>query len=111
MIDSSLAVLRMLFALGARYMTLTHSCDTPWATAYNTAKAVGLTDFGKLVVAEMNQLGMLVDLAHVSDATMNDVFDVTSAPVIYSHSSVRALCDHKRNVPDDLLHRLVSADY
>nr|XP_009858054.1 dipeptidase 1-like [Ciona intestinalis]XP_026689758.1 dipeptidase 1-like [Ciona intestinalis] len=106
MIDSSLAALRTLFNLGTRYMTLTHSCDTPWATAFNTNKTTGLTSFGKLVVAEMNRLGMLVDLAHVSDMTMNDVFDVTTAPVIYSHSSARALCDHGRNVPDDILKRL-----
>uniref|UniRef100_H2YAW8 Dipeptidase n=1 Tax=Ciona savignyi TaxID=51511 RepID=H2YAW8_CIOSA len=112
MIDSSLAVLRMLFALGARYMTLTHSCDTPWyvhpllATAFNTAKTTGLTDFGKLVVSEMNRLGMLVDLAHVSDATMRDVFETTTAPVIYSHSSARAICNHGRNVPDDILQLL-----
>ncbi|CAK8685010.1 unnamed protein product [Clavelina lepadiformis] len=107
MIDSSLAALRMYYALGARYMTLTHSCDTPWADASNRNYSNGgLTDFGKRVVAEMNRIGILVDISHVSDQTMKDVFSVTTAPVIYSHSSARHLCDHVRNVPDDILQLL-----
>jgi len=104
MIDSSLGTLRLLYELGARYITLTHSCDIPWATAFNTNKpSEGLTDFGKKVVLEMNRLGMLIDLAHVSDQTMIDVFNITRSPVIYSHSSARAICSHMRNVPDDIL--------
>jgi len=107
MIGSSLAVLRVLHELGARYMTLTHSCDIPWATAYNSPDTdKGLSSFGKLVVKEMNRLGMLVDLAHVNDATMNDAFDVTRSPVIMSHSSARSLCNISRNVPDEALLRL-----
>jgi len=104
MIDSSLAVLRLFFELGVRYMTLTHSCDIQWATAWNTkTTGTGLSDFGERVVLEMNRLGMLVDLAHVSDETMRDVFRITKAPVIYSHSSLRHFCDTQRNVPDDIL--------
>jgi len=107
MIGSSLAVLRVLHELGARYMTLTHSCDIPWATAFNSPMTnKGLSSFGKLVVKEMNRLGMLVDLAHVNDKTMNDAFDVTRSPVIMSHSSARSLCDISRNVPDEALLRL-----
>jgi membrane dipeptidase len=106
-IDNSLAVLRMFFKLGARYMTLTHSANTPWADACCEApQANGLTRFGEEVVREMNWLGMLVDLSHVSPETMTDVLDLTRAPVIFSHSSARALCDHPRNVPDDVLKRL-----
>ena len=103
-IDNSLAVLRMFFRLGARYMTLTHSANTPWADACCAApQANGLTRFGEEIVREMNWLGMLVDLSHVSPETMKDALEVTRAPVMFSHSSARALCDHPRNVPDEVL--------
>jgi membrane dipeptidase len=106
-IDSSLGALRMFARLGARYMTLTHSKNVPWAdSATDTPAHGGLTKFGEEVVAEMNRLGMLVDLSHVSEDTMEDVLRVTRAPVIFSHSSARALCDHPRNVPDAILQKL-----
>jgi membrane dipeptidase len=106
-IDNSLATLRMFYRLGARYMTLTHSRNTPWAdSATDDPVLGGLSEFGREVVREMNWLGMLVDLSHVSPATMHDALDVAAAPVIFSHSSTRALCDHPRNVPDDVLKRL-----
>ncbi len=103
-IESSLGALRMFYALGVRYMTLTHWETTDWAdAATDSAKHGGLTRFGEQVVLEMNRLGMLVDLSHVSDATMMDALRVTRAPVIYSHSSARALANHVRNVPDTIL--------
>lgn len=106
-IDNSLGVLRMLYLLGARYMTLTHSETLDWAdSATDTAKHNGLTDFGKNVVREMNRLGMLVDLSHVSAKTMHDALDTTTVPVIFSHSSAFAIADHPRNVPDDVLKRV-----
>jgi membrane dipeptidase len=106
-IACSLGVLRVLHRLGARYLTLTHNANVPWAdSATDVAAAGGLTAFGRQVVAEMQRLGMLVDLSHTSLGTMRDAFDVTEAPVIYSHSSTRALCDHPRNVPDEMLARL-----
>ena len=106
-IDSSLGALRMFYRLGARYMTITHGRNTPWADSATDSPALdGLSEFGSDVVREMNWLGMLVDLSHVSPATMHDVLDVVEAPVIYSHSSARALCDHPRNVPDDVIRRL-----
>ena len=106
-IENSLAVLRATYALGARYMTLTHSKGTFWAdSATDDPRHDGLTAFGEEVVREMNRLGMLVDLSHVAPATMHDAMDVSMAPVIFSHSSARALCDHPRNVPDDVLARL-----
>jgi membrane dipeptidase len=103
-IDSSLATLRMMHAVGAGYMTLTHSANVPWADAA-TDKPVhgGLTRFGEEVVREMNWLGMLVDLSHVSPGTMEDAIRVSAAPVIFSHSSARAVCDVPRNVPDTIL--------
>jgi membrane dipeptidase len=106
-IGNSLAVLREMFALGARYMTLTHWDNTDWADAA-TAKPThnGLNAFGEQVVHEMNRLGMLVDLSHVSAQTMNKALDITKAPVIFSHSSARAISKHPRNVPDDVLQRL-----
>ena len=106
-INESLGVLRMFFELGARYMTLTHSSNTPWAdSATDTAQHNGLTPFGEDVVREMNRLGMLVDLSHVSPATMMAALKVTKAPVIFSHSSARALVDSPRDVPDDVLKQI-----
>lgn len=106
-IDDSLAVLRQLHRAGARYMTLTHSANTAWADSATDEPAHGgLTEFGREVVREMNRLGMLVDLSHVSAEAMHDALDVTAAPVIFSHSSARALDGHPRNVPDDVLRRL-----
>ncbi len=107
-INDSLAVLREYYDLGARYMTLTHSINTAWADSATDEPAHhGLTPFGKEVVREMNRLGMLVDLSHVSEETMRAALDVTQAPVIFSHSSARALVDHPRDVSDDVL-RLVA---
>jgi membrane dipeptidase len=106
-IASSMGTLRALHTLGVRYMTLTHNRNVPWAdSATDEPAAGGLTEFGREVVREMQRLGMLVDLSHVSAAVMNDAIDVAQAPVIFSHSSARALCDHPRNVPDDVLARL-----
>ena len=103
-IGCSLATLRALYALGVRYMTLTHNDNVPWAdSATDSPAAHGLTRFGEEVVREMNRLGMLVDLSHVSADTMRDALRVTRAPLIFSHSSARALCDHPRNIPDDVL--------
>jgi membrane dipeptidase len=107
-IENSIANLRRLYNLGARYMTLTHSDTLNWAdAATDDAKHGGLNAFGEEIVREMNRLGMLVDLSHVSDETMRDALRITKAPVIYSHSSARAVADHPRNVPDDIL-RLVA---
>ena len=106
-IACSLATLRALFALGVRYLTLTHNDNVPWAdSATDEPRAGGLTAFGREVVREMNRLGMLVDLSHVSADTMRDALNVSEAPVIFSHSSCRALVDHPRDVPDDVLRRL-----
>jgi membrane dipeptidase len=106
-IDSSLGTLRMMYRLGARYMTLTHSLNTPWAdSSTDVAVHNGLSAFGEDVVREMNRLGMLVDLSHVSPDTMADALGVTSAPVIFSHSSARALTDVPRDVPDAILRQL-----
>lgn len=106
-IDDSLAVLRMLDLLGVAYMTLTHNENTPWADSATDVPVVGgLDDRGREVVAEMNRLGMLVDLSHVAATTMHAALDATRAPVLFSHSSCRAVTDHVRNVPDDVLERL-----
>ncbi len=106
-IDNSLGTLRGLYELGVRYMTLTHNDNVDWAdSATDEPKAGGLTAFGREVVREMNRLGMLVDLSHVAATTMRDALDASTAPVIFSHSSARAVCDHPRNVPDDVLERL-----
>jgi membrane dipeptidase len=103
-IENSLSVLRQLYDQGARYMTLTHSESLDWAdSATDDQPHNGLTPFGERVVEEMNRLGMLVDISHVSIATMNDAIRVSKAPVIFSHSSARAIADHPRNVPDDVL--------
>jgi membrane dipeptidase len=106
-IENSLGALRSYYALGARYMTLTHNVTLDWAdAALDTARHDGLTEFGREVVREMNRLGMLVDLSHVSPGVMSDALDVAEAPVIFSHSSARALTEHPRNVPDSILVRL-----
>ncbi|MFE0458236.1 dipeptidase [Kitasatospora sp. NPDC058965] len=106
-INSSLATLRALHALGVRYLTLTHNSNVPWADSATDAPAAGgLTRFGEEVVREMNRLGMLVDLSHTSADTMRDALRVSEAPVLFSHSSARAVCAHPRNIPDEVLARL-----
>jgi membrane dipeptidase len=106
-IENSLGTLRQFYALGVRYLTLTHGTTIDWAdAATDSARHDGLTRFGEEVVREMNRLGMLVDLSHVSPATMKDAIRASTAPVIFSHSSARALADHPRNVPDDVLRLL-----
>jgi membrane dipeptidase len=106
-ISDSLAVLRQFYALGARYMTLTHSAQVSWADSATAApQHGGLTGFGEQVVREMNRLGMLVDLSHVSEETMFDALEIARAPVIFSHSGSRAVSGHARNVPDSVLKRL-----
>ncbi|MFE9901742.1 dipeptidase [Streptomyces achromogenes] len=106
-IANSMGTLRALYALGVRYMTLTHNSNVDWAdSATDEPRAGGLTAFGREVVREMNRLGMLVDLSHVAATTMRDALDASTAPVIFSHSSARAVCDHPRNIPDDVLERL-----
>src|SRR3989440_6319587 len=106
-IENSLPTLREFYRLGVRYMTLTWNNTNDWADAgRGEKKHNGLSDFGKEVVREMNRLGMLVDVSHVSDKTMSDALDVSTAPIIASHSSARALADQPRNIPDDLLRRI-----
>jgi membrane dipeptidase len=106
-IENSLGALRSFYDLGARYLTLTHNVTLDWAdAAMDSTRHNGLTEFGREVVREMNRLGMLVDLSHASPATMSDVLDLTESPVIFSHSSARALTEHRRNVPDSILQRL-----
>ena len=106
-IENSLGALRAYYDLGVRYMTLTHNVNLDWAdSAAKPPEHGGLTPFGEQVVLEMNRLGMLVDLSHVSDDTMDDALRVSKAPVIFSHSSARAVCDVPRNVPDSILKRL-----
>ncbi|KAM5263877.1 dipeptidase 1 [Ctenodactylus gundi] len=108
-IDSSLGVLRALYHLGMRYLTLTHNCNTPWADNWmvdkgdDKAKSQGLSVFGQHVVKELNRLGVMIDLAHVSVATMKAALKLSRAPVIFSHSSAFHLCNHQRNVPNDVL--------
>lgn len=106
-IDGSLGVLRQFARLGVRYLTLTHNENTSWAdSATDKPEHGGLTDFGRDVVREMNSLGMLVDISHVAATTMHDALDVTTSPLIFSHSACRAVNDNPRNVPDDVLERL-----
>ena len=108
-IASSLGVLRMLYALGVRYLTLTHNHNVPWAdAAADSPRLGGLSPFGRDVVDEMNRLGMLIDLSHTAPGTMHDTLEATSAPVIFSHSGARALVDHVRNVPDEVLTALAT---
>lgn len=108
-INNSLAVLRQMYDAGARYMTLTHTSNTAWAdAATDTPKSHGLTPFGQEIVREMNRLGMLVDLSHVSPDTMEAALAVSEAPVIFSHSSARAIVDHPRNVSDEVLRRVAA---
>jgi membrane dipeptidase len=107
---SAIAVIRQFFTLGIRYITLTHNCDNPFATAASTVTATGkdagLTKFGEAAVEEMNRLGMMIDLSHVSHKTMRDVLDITKSPVIFSHTGCYALARNYRNAPDDVLERL-----
>jgi membrane dipeptidase len=110
-IQESIPALEKLYSLGARYMTLTHSDTLSWAdSGTDVARNNGLAPFGKQVVRRMNELGMMVDLSHVSPKTMHDALDVSTAPVIFSHSSTFAVCQHPRNVPDDVLKRLKDKD-
>jgi membrane dipeptidase len=110
-IDSSLGALRMMYRLGARYMTITHNGNTPWAdAASDKPEHGGLTAFGETVIREMNWLGMMVDLSHVSPETMADAIRVSEAPVIFSHSSARGVTNVPRNVPDDILRELPKKD-
>ena len=106
-IENSLGALRTFYRLGVRYMTLAHFANTDWAdSATDEVVNHGLSPFGEEVVREMNRMGMLVDISHVSPGTMSDVLNVAVAPVIFSHSGARALTDHVRNVPDSILARL-----
>ena len=108
-ITNSMGVLRMLHRLGVRYLTLTHNVNVPWADSATDDPVIGgLSTFGREVVREMQRLGMLVDLSHVAATTARDALQVAEAPVIFSHSGARAICDHPRNVPDDLLRRLAA---
>ena len=103
MINSSLAVLRTLYELGARYLTLTHTKDTPWAGSSANDANLGLSELGRSVIREMNRLGMVVDVSHVSDRTFWDTLDISRAPIIASHSSARSLAAHKRNMTDKMI--------
>ncbi|CAG9818824.1 unnamed protein product [Phaedon cochleariae] len=102
-LGNSLAVLRTFYNLGARYLTITHNCDTPWATGSHTQSTEGLSEFGKNVIREMNRLGMIIDLSHSSINTAKEALNISQAPVMFSHSSAYALCNSSRNVHDDVL--------
>lgn len=107
MIDDDLGLLRIYAALGVRYLTLTHGSNTNWAdSSTDDPKHNGLTPFGRSVVRELNRLGVLVDISHVSDKTFYDALEASRAPLIASHSSCRALCNHKRNMTDDMIRAL-----
>lgn len=106
-LGSSLGVLRSMYSLGVRYLTLTHKCDISWAGSSASLTDKGLTSFGRSVVKEMNRLGMIIDLSHSNDQTAKDVLKETRAPVIYSHSAARSICNLSRNVDDELL-RLIA---
>ncbi|KAJ2944390.1 hypothetical protein O0L34_g18400 [Tuta absoluta] len=106
-LGDSLAVLRAFYQLGARYLTVTHTCDTRWARA--AGESGGLTEFGRAVVREMNRLGMIVDLSHAGEETARDALETSQAPVVFSHSGAAAICNSSRNVPDDLL-RMIAAN-
>lgn len=111
-IDSSLGTLRTMYHLGVRYLTLTHSCNTPWAdnwrvdTGSEPSEHNGLSPFGKQVIHELNRLGMLIDLAHVTVKVMEQVLEISEAPIIFSHSSAYTICNHKRNVPNHILQKV-----
>ena len=108
-LEGRLETLQAFYDLGVRLMTLCHNHTTTWCdSATDAPRHGGLTDFGRSVIAEMNRLGMIVDLAHVSDAVMHQVLDLSRAPVVWSHSNVRAVCNHRRNVPDDVLARVAA---
>ncbi|GLV43870.1 uncharacterized protein CBL_11550 [Carabus blaptoides fortunei] len=107
-LGNSLAVLRTLYSLGARYLTITHTCDTPWARCSNSTDNGGLTAFGKAVIREMNRLGMIVDLSHTSVNTAKAALNATHAPVIFSHSGAYAICNSTRNIPDEILKLVAS---
>ncbi|KAJ3051594.1 dipeptidase 1 (renal) [Rhizophlyctis rosea] len=110
-VDNSLGNLRMLYELGARYMTLTHVCHSPWADSCSMPPVHnGLTEFGEVFIGEMNRIGMMVDISHVSHDTMRHVLRVSKAPVIFSHSSAYTVCPQPRNVPDDVLKTLSEKD-
>lgn len=111
-INSSIGTLRLYHELGVRYMTLTHFCSTPWAQSANgpTVIPTGLTSYGVEIVREMNRIGMLVDLSHVAWSTMRATLNVTQAPIIFSHSGVAGVCNVSRNVPDDVLYKMVETD-
>ena len=105
-IANSIYALRGFYELGARYMTLTHTCNTDWADSANGPLRNGITSFGLQIVQEMNDLGMLVDLSHVSERVMERVLDFTKVPVIFSHSGAKSICNHIRNVPDVILRKV-----
>jgi membrane dipeptidase len=109
-IENSILALKGFYNAGARYMTLTHTCNTDWCDSANGPERFGLNDFGKQIIREMNDMGMMVDLSHVSPLVMNITLDVSRSPVIFSHSGARSICNHFRNVPDFIIQRLKNLD-